>query len=96
MNYDDFIDAKTKSAKACGFEPSEIVAHLFDWQKHNQNFFNMTTPDEILAKIKHLTKPADANSYDEIMTLLYKWQNEIIAHNADVFEKVLTQHWKSK
>ena len=34
MNYDDFIDQKTKTAPASGFEPSEIVAPLFDWQKH--------------------------------------------------------------
>jgi DNA modification methylase len=34
MKYDDFIDAKTKQAAACGFEPSEIIAPLFDWQKH--------------------------------------------------------------
>jgi DNA modification methylase len=33
MNYDDFIDAKTKVANPCGFEPAEIVAPLFDWQK---------------------------------------------------------------
>lgn len=32
--YDAFIDAKTKVAPACGFEPLEIVAPLFDWQKH--------------------------------------------------------------
>jgi len=34
MKYDDFIDAKTKQAAACGFEPSDITAPLFDWQKH--------------------------------------------------------------
>ena len=34
MNYDDFIDGKTKTAAACGFEPQEITAPLFDWQKH--------------------------------------------------------------
>ncbi len=33
-SYDDFIDAKTKVAPACGFDPSEIIAPLFDWQKH--------------------------------------------------------------
>jgi DNA modification methylase len=33
-NYDDFIDAKTKVASPCGFEPQEIIAPLFDWQKH--------------------------------------------------------------
>lgn len=34
MNYDDFIDTKTKKAIVCGFEPKPIVAPLFDWQKH--------------------------------------------------------------
>ena len=34
MNYDDFIDAKTKQANACGFDAQEIAAPLFDWQKH--------------------------------------------------------------
>jgi len=34
MNYDQFIDGKTKTAAACGFEPEEIQAPLFDWQKH--------------------------------------------------------------
>jgi DNA modification methylase len=34
MDYDQFIDAKTKQAVACGFEPSEIKATLFEWQKH--------------------------------------------------------------
>jgi len=34
MDYDSFIDAKTKTAAACGFEPEEIIAPLFDWQKH--------------------------------------------------------------
>jgi DNA modification methylase len=33
MTYDDFIDSKTKVAQATGFEPFEIVAPLFDWQK---------------------------------------------------------------
>src|SRR6478736_2964449 len=34
LQYDEFIDAKTKTAAACGFEPREIIAPLFDWQKH--------------------------------------------------------------
>ncbi len=34
MNYEDFIDAKNKSAAPVGFEPMEITAPLFDWQKH--------------------------------------------------------------
>lgn len=33
-NYDQFIDDKTKAAKPVGFEPKEIIAPLFDWQKH--------------------------------------------------------------
>ena len=33
MNYDAFIDSKTKVAQASGFEPFEIHAPLFDWQK---------------------------------------------------------------
>jgi DNA modification methylase len=33
MTYDEFIDAKTKVAQASGFEPFEIKAPLFDWQK---------------------------------------------------------------
>ncbi len=33
-DYDKFIDEKTKVASACGFEPSEIISPLFDWQKH--------------------------------------------------------------
>lgn len=33
-DYDQFIDAKTKAAAPCGFEPGEIKAPLFDWQKH--------------------------------------------------------------
>jgi hypothetical protein len=31
-DYDQFIDAKTKTAKASGFEPYEILAELFPWQ----------------------------------------------------------------
>lgn len=34
MNYDDFIDAKTKTVAAAGFEPLPITAPLFDWQAH--------------------------------------------------------------
>ena len=34
LQYDEFIDAKTKTAAACGFEPREIKAPLFEWQKH--------------------------------------------------------------
>lgn len=33
MTYDEFIDGKTKVAVAAGFEPYEITAPLFDWQK---------------------------------------------------------------
>lgn len=33
MNYDDFIDGKTKVAQVSGFEPYEITAPLFEWQK---------------------------------------------------------------
>lgn len=34
MNYDDFIDAKTKVVEPVGFKPSKIKAPLFDWQAH--------------------------------------------------------------
>lgn len=34
MNYDDFIDAKTKVMEPVGFEPTAIIAPLFDWQEH--------------------------------------------------------------
>jgi DNA modification methylase len=33
QDYDEFIAAKVKVAKAAGFEPLEIKAPLFDWQK---------------------------------------------------------------
>ena len=33
LNYDAFIDAKTKTVAASGFDPYEIDAPLFDWQK---------------------------------------------------------------
>lgn len=33
-SYDDFIDGKTKQAKAVGFEPVKISKMLFDWQRH--------------------------------------------------------------
>lgn len=33
-DYDEFIGSKSKLAGAEGFAPSEIVAPLFDWQKH--------------------------------------------------------------
>jgi len=33
-DYDKFIDAKAKHVAASGIEPMEIVAPLFDWQKH--------------------------------------------------------------
>jgi hypothetical protein len=32
--YDDFITAKTKRAQSHGFEPMEITAPLFAWQRH--------------------------------------------------------------
>lgn len=34
MNYDSFIDAKTKVSEPAGFKPSKIHAPLFDWQAH--------------------------------------------------------------
>ena len=34
MNYDEFIEQKSRKAMAYGFEPYEITAPLFDWQKH--------------------------------------------------------------
>ena len=34
MNYDKFIDSKNKTMAPCGFEPQEIAAPLFEWQKH--------------------------------------------------------------
>ena len=34
MNYDDFIKTKVKRVLPHGFEPQEIHAPLFDWQKH--------------------------------------------------------------
>lgn len=34
MNYDQFIEKKTKRAESFGFEPSPIVAPLFPFQKH--------------------------------------------------------------
>lgn len=34
MDYDDFIDAKTKVMEPAGFEPLPILAPLFDWQAH--------------------------------------------------------------
>lgn len=34
MNYDDFIDSKTKVMAPVGFEPKPIRSPLFDWQKH--------------------------------------------------------------
>ena len=34
MTYDQFIDDKTKVAMPVGFEPLEIIAPLFEWQKH--------------------------------------------------------------
>ena len=33
MNYDQFITTKSKKAQDYGFEPQEITAPLFDWQK---------------------------------------------------------------
>ena len=38
MNYDQFIDSKSKTAPSCGFEPKPIIAPLFDWQKHVVNW----------------------------------------------------------
>jgi hypothetical protein len=32
--YDEFISAKTKRAQSHGFEPLEITAPLFPWQRH--------------------------------------------------------------
>jgi len=34
MNYDEFIQGKTRRAQSHGFEPIPITAPLFDWQKH--------------------------------------------------------------
>ena len=36
--YDEFIEAKTKKAERFGFEPSEMTAPLFDWQKSVTNW----------------------------------------------------------
>lgn len=33
MEYDQFIDGKRKTHKACGFEPDSFTVPLFDWQK---------------------------------------------------------------
>lgn len=33
MNYDELINAKLRTVKSCGFEPMEIHAPLFEWQK---------------------------------------------------------------
>jgi DNA modification methylase/superfamily II DNA or RNA helicase len=34
MNYDQFIEGKTRRAQSHGFEPLPIIGPLFDWQSH--------------------------------------------------------------
>ncbi len=49
----------------------------------------MTTPDEIALKINGIMMPRDCNSAEELVSMLYAWQREIIQQAGKDVQKSL-------